>query len=101
LIYGKVKWFNTAKGYGFIERDGERDVFVHYSNIDQEGFEDLKQGQFVSFQMVDTEKGPQARNVLLVDGPIPGMPQEFASPQGGSKARPGIDDEPMQEVTRG
>jgi CspA family cold shock protein len=64
---GRVKWFNTAKGFGFIEREGETDVFVHYSSIAMEGFKDLKEGQMVSFDIVDTSKGLQAANVQMVD----------------------------------
>jgi CspA family cold shock protein len=61
---GKVKWFNEAKGYGFIEPDGGgRDVFVHYSAIQGEGFKTLSEGQPVSFDVVQGEKGPQAANV--------------------------------------
>ena len=64
---GRVKWFNTAKGFGFIEREGESDVFVHYSSIAMEGFKDLKEGQMVSFDIVDTSKGLQAANVRTID----------------------------------
>ncbi len=64
---GRVKWFNTAKGFGFIERDGESDVFVHYSSIQSDGFKDLKEGQLVSFDIVDTSKGLQASNVRMVE----------------------------------
>ena len=64
---GRVKWFNTAKGYGFIEREGESDVFVHYSQIQMDGFKDLKEGQIVSFDLVDTSKGLQAANVRAAD----------------------------------
>ena len=64
---GRVKWFNTAKGYGFIEREGETDVFVHYSSIMQNGFKDLKEGQVVVFDLVDTSKGLQAANVRTVE----------------------------------
>jgi len=67
LNTGRVKWFNTAKGYGFIERDGEGDVFVHYSQIQMDGFKDLKEGQLVSFEIVDTSKGLQASNVRTAD----------------------------------
>ncbi|MCJ7833378.1 MAG: cold shock domain-containing protein [Deltaproteobacteria bacterium] len=61
---GKVKWFNDAKGFGFIEQDGGSDVFVHYSAIQMDGFKTLKQGQDVEFEVNDGEKGPQATNVM-------------------------------------
>ena len=60
---GKVKWFSDAKGYGFIEVEGSRDVFVHYSAIQKEGHRTLMEGQTVEFDMVDGAKGPQATNV--------------------------------------
>ena len=61
---GKVKWFNDAKGFGFIEQDGGLDVFVHYSAIQMDGFKTLKQGQDVEFEIKEGEKGPQAANVM-------------------------------------
>jgi CspA family cold shock protein len=62
---GKVKWFNESKGYGFIEPDGGgRDVFVHYSAIQGEGYKTLSEGQAVEFDIIQGEKGPQASNVL-------------------------------------
>jgi CspA family cold shock protein len=62
---GKVKWFNESKGYGFIEPDGGgRDVFVHYSAIQGEGYKTLSEGQVVEFDITQGEKGPQAANVL-------------------------------------
>ena len=62
---GKVKWFNEAKGFGFIEPDGGgRDVFVHYSAIQGEGYKTLTEGQPVEFELIPGEKGPQASNVL-------------------------------------
>jgi CspA family cold shock protein len=62
---GKVKWFNESKGYGFIEPDGGgRDVFVHYSAIQGEGYKTLSEGQAVEFEIIQGEKGPQASNVL-------------------------------------
>lgn len=63
-ITGKVKWFNNAKGYGFIEREGGSDVFVHYSAITGNGFRTLEEGQAVEFEIVDGPKGPQAGNVM-------------------------------------
>src|SRR5918997_222242 len=62
-ITGKVKWFNNAKGYGFIEREGGSDVFVHYSAISGNGFRSLEEGQAVEFEIVDGPKGPEAGNV--------------------------------------
>jgi CspA family cold shock protein len=65
-ITGKVKWFNNAKGYGFIERDGGSDVFVHFSAVQGNGFRTLEEGQGVEFEIVDGPKGPQAGNVTKV-----------------------------------
>ena len=61
---GKVKWFSDAKGYGFIEVEGRRDIFVHYSAIQKDGFKTLAEGQEVEFEIVDGAKGPQAANVM-------------------------------------
>ncbi|WP_100486562.1 cold-shock protein CspD [Sporolactobacillus pectinivorans] len=60
---GKVKWFNAEKGYGFIEVEGGNDVFVHYSAIEGDGFKTLEEGQEVSFDIVEGNRGPQAANV--------------------------------------
>ncbi|GER67714.1 cold shock-like protein CspLA [Weizmannia acidilactici] len=60
---GKVKWFNSEKGYGFIEREGGSDVFVHFSAIQGEGFKTLEEGQSVSFEIEEGARGPQAANV--------------------------------------
>ena len=62
---GKVKWFNDAKGSGFIETEDGKDVFVHYSAIAMEGYKSLSEGQQVQFEIVDGAKGLQATNVLL------------------------------------
>jgi len=62
-VTGKVKWFNNAKGYGFIGRDGGADVFVHYSAIVAEGYKTLQEGDSVEFEIVQGQKGPQAANV--------------------------------------
>ena len=62
-VRGKVKWFNAEKGYGFISLEGQRDIFVHYSAIQETGYRLLKEGEDVDFEMVDSERGPQAANV--------------------------------------
>ena len=65
---GVVKWFNGEKGYGFIARDnGEKDVFVHFSAINAEGFRTLREGQRVEFEVVQGQKGPQAQNVEIIE----------------------------------
>ena len=61
---GKVKWFNADKGFGFIEREGGDDVFVHFSAISMDGFKTLAEGDAVEFEVVDGAKGPQAANVV-------------------------------------
>ena len=63
---GKVKWFNPGKGYGFIETTDGRDIFVHYSNICSEGFKTLAEGDIVTFDVVNGEKGPRAENVACM-----------------------------------
>ncbi|HEX6502124.1 MAG TPA: cold shock domain-containing protein [Terriglobales bacterium] len=62
-LKGVVKWFNNAKGYGFIGRDSGPDVFVHYSAIAEEGYKSLAEGDEVEFEIVQGQKGPQAANV--------------------------------------
>jgi CspA family cold shock protein len=66
MTIGKVKWFNAAKGYGFIEQEGGEDVFVHFSQIKEEGFKTLAEGQSVEFEITTGEKGLQARDVSKV-----------------------------------
>jgi CspA family cold shock protein len=63
MLQGKVKWFNAEKGFGFIEVEGQDDVFVHFSAIQGEGFKTLEEGQEVSFEIVEGARGPQAANV--------------------------------------
>ena len=63
---GKVKWFNDAKGYGFIARDDGPDVFVHHTAIQMDGFRSLKEGEEVEFEIAQGQKGPQAANVTRV-----------------------------------
>ena len=63
-MQGKVKWFNAEKGYGFIEGQDGKDVFVHFSAIEQDGFKTLDEGQEVEFEVVEGARGPQAANVV-------------------------------------
>jgi CspA family cold shock protein len=64
MATGLVKWFNDAKGYGFIQQEGsDKDVFVHYTAIQGDGFKTLAEGQKVEFELIDGPKGPQAANV--------------------------------------
>jgi CspA family cold shock protein len=65
-IEGTVKWFNSSKGYGFIEREGGEDVFVHYSAIQLEGYRTLYEDQRVEFSIEEGPKGPQAINVIPI-----------------------------------
>ena len=65
-VTGKVKWFNEAKGYGFIERESGGDVFAHFSAIQGTGFKTLSEGQTVEFTVTQGQKGPQAEDILVV-----------------------------------
>lgn len=78
---GTVKWFNDAKGYGFIERSDGGDVFVHYSSVRGTGFKRLTEGQRVDYVVTDGEKGPQAQDVgCVVDEMSQGLPTMGARP---------------------
>ncbi|PLT33705.1 MULTISPECIES: cold-shock protein [Bacillaceae] len=63
MVQGKVKWFNAEKGFGFIEVEGQDDVFVHFSAIQGDGFKTLEEGQEVTFEIEQGARGPQAANV--------------------------------------
>ena len=63
---GKVKWFNSEKGYGFITTEEGNDIFAHFSQIQKDGFKTLEEGEDVSFEVVDGEKGPQATNIVVL-----------------------------------
>ncbi|MBC8236446.1 cold-shock protein [bacterium] len=67
MATGRVKWFNEKKGYGFVSIDGGEDVFIHYSEIQGDGFRTLYEGQEVQFEVVEGPKGPQATNVVTID----------------------------------
>ncbi len=64
---GTVRWFNNAKGYGFLGRDGGPDVFVHFSSIQSSGYKSLKEGQPVEFDVIQGDKGPQADQVKPIE----------------------------------
>jgi len=66
MAQGRVKWFNDAKGFGFIEQDTGEDVFVHYTAIVQDGFKSLAEGQMVEFEVKQGPKGLQAQNVSIL-----------------------------------
>jgi cold shock protein len=66
LAEGLVKWFNANKGYGFIKREEGQDLFVHFSSINMQGYKSLTEGDKVSFEVEDTDRGPQAKNVAKV-----------------------------------
>lgn len=67
-LKGKVKWFNNAKGYGFIGQEDGPDVFVHYSAVQSEGYKSLQEGDDVEFEIAQGSKGPQAENVTRASG---------------------------------
>jgi CspA family cold shock protein len=72
---GKVKWFNENKGYGFILQDGGgRDIFVHYSEIQEEGYRTLAEGETVEFELMESPKGPQAKQVIRNGKATPAPP---------------------------
>lgn len=83
MTTGKVKWFNDAKGYGFIQSEelpnGQSDIFVHYSEIMRDGYKTLAQGQTVEFELADTPKGLQAKSVAVVS-----QAEEILQPVGAS-----------------
>ncbi len=78
-MLGRVKWFDAQKGYGFIERDGEEDVFVHYSAIQEEGYKTLDDGEEVEFDVIQGDRGPQAANVVRIN-------PKSSAPSGGGEA---------------
>ena len=70
-MQGIVKWFNDAKGFGFIEYEKDKDIFVHYSSIISKGYKTLKEGDIVNYEIVETDKGLQAKNVSIVKEKVP------------------------------
>ena len=63
IMIKRVKWFNDTKGYGFLDNDEKEDIFVHYSAINKEGYKTLSQDELVEFDLIETDKGYQAKNV--------------------------------------
>ena len=63
MAVGKVKWFNAEKGFGFITSEEGKDIFVHFSALNMDGFKELKDGEAVEFEVIEGDKGPQAANV--------------------------------------
>ncbi len=78
---GKVKWFSNVKGYGFLRKEGEeRDIFIHYSAIQGEGYKRLNPDEEVEFEIVEGEKGPQAQKVVRTKKPKEAAPAEAPAP---------------------
>jgi CspA family cold shock protein len=69
MATGRIKWWDNKKGFGFILQDSGRDIFVHYSNVTGKGFKTLAPGEEVTFELIDSEKGPKAQNVQRVESP--------------------------------
>lgn len=65
-VTGTVKWFNAEKGYGFIKDEEGKDIFVHFSSINSDGYKTLEEGQKVTYDLVESDRGPQAKNVTVV-----------------------------------
>ena len=86
---GKVKWFSNVKGFGFLEKEGgDKDIFVHYSSIQSDGYKTLDEGEEVTFDIVEGDRGPQATNVIRLKKP-PSAPKEAAKPDdSGSEGKP-------------
>jgi len=92
---GRVKWFSSEKGYGFIERDGDEDVFVHHSQISMEGFRTLDAGERVEFDVVSGDRGPKAQNVNRVEagaGGAAGAAPDRSGPNGAMQGRRGVEE---------
>jgi cold shock protein len=82
---GTVKWFSQEKGYGFLQREGGPDVFVHYSSIDGSGFKVLYEGEEVEFEVIEEPKGPKAANVIRLNPPAEPPRRGGGSREGGQR----------------
>ena len=86
MLQGTVKWFNDAKGFGFIEPEGGGDdVFAHFSAVQMDGFRTLKQGERVSYEMVQGPKGSLAQDIRPLSSPAPSLEPALASAQPGER----------------
>jgi len=95
---GKVKWFSNVKGFGFLEQEGgEKDIFVHYSVILGEGYKTLKDSEEVTFDIVEGDKGPQAKNVIRLAKPPKEKPAEEAPKAATEKKEEAKPEEPKAE----
>lgn len=83
---GYVKWFSSEKGYGFIERDGQEDVFVHHTQISMDGFRTLDAGEVVEFEIIAGDRGPKAQNVFRTEAGARARPQRENGKGNGSGA---------------
>ncbi len=82
MVTGKVKWFSGEKGYGFIARDdGGSDVFVHFTAIQSDGYRTLNEGDEVTFEIGEGQKGPQARNVVVTRAAVPSGGDRYGNAQ--------------------
>ena len=85
---GKVKWFPNVKGFGFLQVEGsDKDIFVHYSSIQGEGYKKLKEGEEVTFELIQGDKGPQASQVVRTKKPAGKSPEAAASPEPQAKKK--------------
>lgn len=79
---GKVKWFSNVKGYGFLQKEGgDKDIFVHYSSLQGDGYKKLKEGEEVTFDIVEGPKGPTAANVIRIKKPAAKPGETAAKPE--------------------
>jgi|GEM_PF-1361430 len=104
-IRGQVKWFDPKKGFGFIVGPEGQDVFVHYSHIEAEGFRSLKDGEWVEYELVEGEKGWQARAAKAIASdsapPTDAPPSSAPDPGSGSGPEPEVPDDPGPPVMGG
>ena len=96
---GTVKWFNPSKGYGFIQGEDGTDYFVHFGEIQSEGFKTLKEGQSVTFEVVDGEKGPAAKNIVAASDMEEAVVEEVAEDTTATEEAEETAEEPEAEET--